>query len=266
MRKKIVAVLLVVFSVFVLVLGGLYFFQEKLIFHPTKLDQDYEYTFSVPHEELFIDSPDGARLNAVLLKAEKPKGVLVYFHGNAGDLSKWGQIGSFFTSHNYDVLMWDYRSFGKSRGKLSEEAIYSDAQLIYDKAREYYPEGDIILYGRSIGSAPASFVARNNNPRKLILESPFYSLEQLVAEKYSFLPTTSMLNYKMDNGRNVANAGCRIIYLHGDKDELIPIEHSATLYKVTPEEFRTFVRIPGGRHNDLVNSDAYKLAIYKELL
>jgi pimeloyl-ACP methyl ester carboxylesterase len=266
MAKKKVRFLVIVLVVLAAVGSSLYYFQDKLIFHPTSLSADYRYQFDVEHTEHWIDTPDGARLNAIMFKADKPKGLVVYFHGNAGDLSKWGQLAGFFTAHNYDVLMWDYRGFGKSNGALSERALYNDAQLVYEKAKEFYPEGDIILYGRSIGSAPASYVANRNKPRKLILESPFYSLERLSKEKYPFLPVSSLLRYKLDNSWNVAKIGCRVIFIHGEEDRLIPMEHSVTLYKVTPEEFRTFVRVPGAGHNDLIQFEAYKLAIYKELL
>lgn len=266
MLKKITRILLIILVVLLAVFAGLYYFQERLIFNPTRLSADYQYKFDTDHRELWIDTPDGGKLNAILLKVEKPRGLLLYFHGNGGNLSQWGKLGSFFNAHNYDVLMWDYRTFGKSEGTLSQETLYSDAQLVYEKAKEFYPEGDIIVYGSSIGSAPASYVARRNRPRKLILESPFYSLEQLISEKYAFLPLAPFLKFKLDNGRNVANINCRIIYIHGEQDSLIPMEHSVKLYKVTPEEYRKFVKVPGGHHNDLLTSDAYKLAIYKELL
>ena len=92
MLKKIKKLLVALIILAGVVLMGTYFFQERFIFLPTKLDQDFEYTFDAEFEEFFLDTDDGARLNAIHLKSEKPKGIIVYYHGNAGDLSRWGEI------------------------------------------------------------------------------------------------------------------------------------------------------------------------------
>ena len=266
MRKKIK--LLVIALVVIVGIGfmGTYFLQEKFIFLPTKLEQDFQYSFETEFEEFFIDTEDGARLNAVHLKAENPKGIIVYYHGNAGDLSRWGSICSFFVEHDYDVLVWDYRTYGKSTGKLSEEAMYEDAKLMYKKVQEWYPEEKIVVYGRSIGTGLATFVASKNNPKRLILETPFYDFMSLVKEKVPYLPVGKMLRYKFNNGKHVDDVKCRIVIIHGDQDGIVPQSHGIKLYKVIPEELRTFVNVPGGKHNDLINFQKYRLAIYKELI
>jgi len=150
----------------------LYFIQEKMIFLPTKLPQDYRYSFRHDFEEINLKTDDGFVLNSIHFKQLKPKGLILYFHGNAGDLSRWGNITSFFADKNYDVLVMDYRTYGKSTGKLSEDALHNDAQLFYEYALERYDESDIILYGRSLGTGIATKLAANNNPDRLILETP----------------------------------------------------------------------------------------------
>src|SRR5690606_27747080 len=135
MYKKII---FVVITVYVMLTALLAFFQESFIFLPSTLPQEYSFSFPTPFEELFLESEDGAVLNALHFKAENPKGVILYFHGNAGDLSRWGEITQGFTKHSYDVLVMDYRTYGKSKGKLSEESLYSDAQLFYDYVNELY--------------------------------------------------------------------------------------------------------------------------------
>ncbi|NNE03974.1 MAG: alpha/beta hydrolase, partial [Eudoraea sp.] len=112
---------LIVFIIFAA--SMLYFIQEKLIFLPTKLPVDFEYSFQYPFEEVFLTAEDGAVLNALHFKNKDPKGVILYFHGNAGDLSRWGQIATYFVKKNYDVVIMDYRTYGKSTGVLSEEAL-----------------------------------------------------------------------------------------------------------------------------------------------
>ncbi|NND80447.1 MAG: alpha/beta hydrolase, partial [Maribacter sp.] len=131
--------------IYVLITIMLYFLQEKLIFLPTRLPNDFEYSFTHDFEEINLKTEDGYNLNAIHFKQVKSKGLILYFHGNAGNLSRWGDITSFFVEKDFDVLVMDYRTYGKSTGKLSEEALHDDAQLFYDYAMKQYDEDEIIL-------------------------------------------------------------------------------------------------------------------------
>lgn len=250
----------------ILVVMGTYLLQEKFIFLPTTLDRDYQYTFDQDFEELFIETSDGASLNALHFKLEKPRGIIVYYHGNAGDLSRWGNITSYFTEHNYEVLVMDYRTYGKSTGKLSEEALYSDASLFYEKAKQLFPENQIIVYGRSLGSAMASYVASKNKPKKLILETPFYDLRRLVKKKVSYFPAISgLLKYKFPTAEFVNDVTCPITIIHGTKDGVVPFESAELLYSTIDPAQRKLVVVPEGKHNNLITFPHYTLAIQKEL-
>jgi fermentation-respiration switch protein FrsA (DUF1100 family) len=250
----------------ILLITAVYFFQEKFIFLPDKLPQDYVYEFDQDFEELFLETSDGARLNALHFKRENPRGIVLYFHGNAGDLSRWGAITSVFLEHNYEVLVMDYRTYGKSTGKLSEAALYADAQLFYDKARAYFPEKQIVVYGRSLGTSLATFIASKNNPKKLILETPFFNLKKLVAQKTPYLPVEQLLKYEFPTANFVNDVKCSVTIIHGTDDGVVPIEWAWKLFSVIPEEQRFFVEVKGGKHNDLIRFPAYNLTIYKELL
>ena len=144
--------------------SALYFFQEKLLFLPTVLSQEYEFQFNYPFEELFLEIDENTVINALHFKSENPKGVILYFHGNAGDLSRWGLIGERFVALNYDVFIIDYRTYGKSKGKLSEVGFYKDAQYCYDYLLKHYSEDKITLYGRSLGTGLASYLSSQNSP------------------------------------------------------------------------------------------------------
>jgi len=131
-KRNIKKTLVVLIGLYVMIGTSLYLLQEKVLFRPTVLAQDYEYNFNHNFEELFLKPDAEAVINALHFKAENPKGVIIYFHGNAGDLSRWGIITEYFVEKNYDVLVMDYRTFGKSTGTLSESALYKDAQFCYD--------------------------------------------------------------------------------------------------------------------------------------
>ena len=148
LKRRLKRAFQILVVLYVMIGASLYVFQEKLLFRPTVLAQDYTFQFSQAFEEVNLKTDDGAIINAVYFKVAQPKGVILYFHGNAGDLSRWGLITEYFVEKDYDVFVMDYRTYGKSTGKLSETVLYSDAQMCYDYLKARYSETDITLYGR----------------------------------------------------------------------------------------------------------------------
>lgn len=268
--KRVLKFLLALLIVFIFIIGGLYRFQEKFIFLPKDLDEDYTYSFpslasNVSFEELFIAAEDGARLNALYFKVTKPNGLVVYFHGNAHNLSQWGTIASQFTQHNYNVIMLDYRGYGKSTGKRTEENMYQDALTFYKKANELFPESLITVYGRSLGTTFATYVASKNKPRKLILESPFYSLTEVVKTRYPFLPAEKLLKYKFNTGNFVNGVTSRVTIIHGTDDGIVPFSSGEKLFQVFPEDLRKMITIKGGKHNNLATFQEFAIGLHGEL-
>ncbi|MBC29912.1 MAG: alpha/beta hydrolase [Muricauda sp.] len=251
---------------FVLSLAMLTLFQERLIFLPTKLPKDFQYVFDEDFEEIFLTADDGARLNALHFKADVSKGLILYFHGNAGDLSRWGEIASYFVDKGYDVLVMDYRTYGKSTGKLSEEALYQDAELFYEYALGHYQESDIVLYGRSLGTGLATYLASRNRPKKLILETPFYSLVEVAKEKFPYLPVGSLLRYEFPSYQYVQSLKSPVYIFHGTDDGVVPFASGKKLFNAVPSEEKTFFKIEGGDHNNLIAFSDYHRGIDAVLL
>jgi fermentation-respiration switch protein FrsA (DUF1100 family) len=235
----------------------LYFFQEKLIFLPSKLPQDYTYSFSLPHEEFNLRTEDGAILNGLHFKNSEPKGVILYFHGNAGDLSRWGEIALYFVEKQYDVIIMDYRTYGKSTGKLSPAALFDDAQLFYDYALEHYDENRITLYGRSLGTGIASRIAAINTPKQLVLETPFYSLLDVAKSMFPILPVSVFLKYTLPSYEFMQEVTCPVTIFHGTSDSVVPYESGKKLYDAIPNEGKTFYAIENGDHNNLISFPQY---------
>lgn len=244
-----------------LLITALYIFQEKLIFLPSDLPTDYAYSFESPFEEIFLNAEDGARLNAVYFEVENPKGVLLYFHGNAGNLARWGEITNFFKQFDYNILVMDYRTYGKSTGTLSEKALFDDAQLFYAYLKKSWPENQIVVYGRSLGTSIATYIASENTPKKLILESPFYNMSELANSRYPFLPTKYLLKYNFNTNDFMEHVRCPVMILHGSNDDIVPFESGQKLSKLLPPGQLEFILIPEGSHNNLVTFSEYQLAI-----
>ena len=243
----------------------LYMFQERLIFLPTKLPESYAYSFEHSFEEFNLETPDLARLNALQFKVTDPKGVILYFHGNAGDLSRWGEVVSIFPALGYDVIVMDYRTYGKSTGKLSKQALLDDANRFYEHTKTMYSEKDIILYGRSIGSGIASYLASKHAPRQVILESPFYSLEAIAKKRFPILPISKLLRYNLNSYEYLQELSAPISILHGDEDKVIPISSGRKLFESIPAPSKSFYKIPGGGHNDLDTFSEFHEALLMSL-
>jgi len=243
----------------------LYFFQEKLIFLPNKLPANYAYSFGYPFEEITLTTGDGARLNALHFKNSDPLGVILYFHGNAGDLSRWGNVATYFVAMNYDVVIMDYRTYGKSTGNLNKEALLQDAQLFYDYTLERYDRGEIVLYGRSLGTGIASYLAGVNTTDLLILETPYYSLLDVAKERFPLLPVNRFLKYNFESYKYLKGYKNRVIMIHGDQDRVVPFQSGQKLYKSLDPEIAEFIRVDNGEHNNLSDFDAYQEAMKRVL-
>ncbi|MGC6429699.1 MAG: alpha/beta hydrolase [Jejuia sp.] len=248
-----------------MITAALYFMQEKLLFLPSVLEQDYKYQFNYNFEELNFETDDGAILNAIHFKVENPKGVILYFHGNAGDLSRWGTIAEFFVEKGYDVLVMDYRTYGKSIGKLSEAAFYSDAQLFYDHLMKSYNDEDITIYGRSLGTGVATYIASKNKPKQLILETPYYSIADVGKHRFPFLPVETLLKYKFPTYEFIKEVNCPITMFHGLNDQVIPYESAEKLFKSKPKNNKTLITIDEANHNNIIEFESYHNIIEKIL-
>ena len=169
----------------------LYFFQEKLIFFPGRIPNDYQYNFNIPHEEIFYQTEENTRINVLKFIAQEPKGIVLFFHGNAGTLREWGFVAQDFVSRNFDLLILDYRTYGKSEGELNEAGLHHDASFIFKELLKTYKEDQIVVYGRSLGSGIAVQLAATNNPGALILETPFFNLADVAKRVAPIYPVQS---------------------------------------------------------------------------
>lgn len=234
--------------------GLLYLFQEHIIFFPQKLKADFKYQFATDFIEINYPVAEGVFINALHFKANNSKGVVFYSHGNAGNLSQWGHIAQYFLTHNYDVLIYDYRSYGKSNGKLSEQNMYHDADFIYSELLKSFDEHKIFVYGRSIGTGVATYVASRHNPSQLILESPYYNMPDLVRSIVPVIPGF-LLRFKFRIDKMIVKVKCPVLIFHGTEDEVIYYGSSLKLKKHFKSSDR-LVTIEGGKHNNL---DSFKI-------
>ena len=233
-----------------------YIVQEKIIFKPEKLKQDFLYKYNVPFQELFFDVAPGVRINGLHFYVKEPHGLILYFHGNTRSIKGWAKYAKDFYRYHYDVVLVDYRGFGKSTGKRSEKDMLNDMQQVYEKLVSQYGEPHIIVYGRSLGSGFATKIASDNHPRYLILDAPYYNFRKAVQRFLPILPMRFVLRYQLQTDKWILKVNCHTYILHGTKDWVIPIRNSEQLQAINPRKI-TLIRIHGGGHNNLPSFPEY---------
>lgn len=254
----VTTIIIVILSIYIITNVAAYFLQERFLFKPEKLPADFEFKYpnqkSVEHN-LYVG--DDVRINGVHFSISEPKGVVLYLKGNSRSIKGWGKFAVDFTRLGFDVVMVDYRGFGKSKGlRKSEKDIKHDMQRVYDILKSRVDEKYITIYGRSMGSGFATKLASNNNPRMLILESPYYSMTKMAKRYIPFMPASLILKYPLRTYKWIKYVSCPIKIIHGTKDKLIPYKSSLALSNINPKVTRLYSVIGGG-HNDLYTHEEY---------
>lgn len=258
------ASVLIVLAIYIFLCLFIYFFQHIFFFRPERLTFSFQYKYPFPFEELDFTMEDGGRINAVYFKVPNSRGVVFYLKGNSKSIKGWGKFSKDFLSNGYDFFMMDYRGFGKSRGKRSQERMFNDAQHLYKWLLKSYPEDKIILYGRSWGSGIAAYVASLNSPRMLILDSPYFSFYYNANRYLFFLPLRWILRYDIRTDQYLKKVQCLVHIIHGTKDRLISFSQSEKLKALYPSKILLH-RIEGARHNNLPDFPEFFEILYTVL-
>ncbi len=245
---------------YVLLLLVFYFFQHYFFFRPEILPPSFKFEYPFDFEEKTFEMEDGGSVNSILFTVPNSRGVIYYFKGNSRSIKGWGKFAKDFISNGYDFFMMDYRGFGKSKGKRTEQKLYADSQYLYKWLTQRYGEDNLVIYGRSLGSGIAARIASWNNPAMLILDSPYSSFYENIKRWLFWLPLKKILRYQIRTDQFINKVSCPIAILHGNRDRLIPIEHSYRLKKIKPN-VDMFIIDKGG-HNNLPSFPEFHSAIY----
>lgn len=235
-------------------------FQSSFIFRPQKLKDTHEFNPGIAFRELDIQAADHTRLNGILLQPDATKGIVIYFHGNWKNLDNYLPFTKKFTDLGFSVLMPDYRSFGKSGGKLTEHHFYADTECWYEVARQYFEAEKILIYGRSLGTAAAAHLAARLACNQLILETPFANMYDIGRRFGMFLPYGNYLPFGLRTDVLLPSVKVPILILHGNKDETVSINSGKKLKQYLKPGDR-FVEIENGKHKNLHQFQAYHNAL-----
>ena len=252
--QRLGALLLLAFGLYAAVVALLWWRQEALLFHPQVLAQDHRFDVPADTHEVWVDVP-GARLHALHLRLPQPRGVVFFLHGNAGSLQTWFVNTGYYRRLNIDLFMLDYRGFGKSSGRIANEAqLMADVRAAWAQVAPMYEGKARIFYGRSLGTGLAAQLAAEVQPDLTVLVSPYTSMAALAAEKYTWVPG-AVLRYQLRTDEALPRVQGRVMLVHGGRDTLIPPVHSERLRALLPRA--EVLWVPEAGHNDIHDHSTY---------
>lgn len=243
-------IVLCVAGAYGMMVACLFFLQSKLLYFPSREIVATPALVGLPYESVTLVTADHVQLDGWFLPVAEPRGVVLFFHGNAGNISHRLDSLSIFHELGLSVLIFDYRGFGRSEGGISEEGSYRDAEAAvrYLMAERDVPLRNIVYFGRSLGGAIAAHLAMKVMPAGVILESTFTSVPDLAAQLYSLLPVRLISRFSYNVKKYLESVSCPVLIVHSVDDEIIPVQHGRDLL-ATANEPREFLAIHGS-HNE----------------
>ncbi|MCL7489326.1 MAG: alpha/beta hydrolase [Desulfobulbaceae bacterium] len=262
MMNFLVPLIIVAGLLYALLCAYLFFMQSRLLYYPNLPGRELRADpadIGLEYESVAFHTSDNVRIHGWFVKAKQARGTLLFFHGNAGNISHRLDSLRIFNRLGLSALIIDYRGYGQSGGRVSEEGTYLDARAAWEHltiTRGLDPQR-IIVFGRSLGGAVAAHLSAVHPPAGLILESVFTSVPDLAASLYPFFPVRLLSRYKYDARRSVRDVSSPVLVIHSPEDEIIPFENGLALFDSAGEP-KTFLQIRGG-HNDgfLVSGSLY---------
>lgn len=235
--------------------------QSRLIYFPTRGYSNTPADVALVYDEMMLTTADGVSIAAWYAPHPTPRGSVIFCHGNAGNISDRLHSIKLLHGMGLNVLIFDYRGYGRSEGKPSEAGTYEDAEAAWRYLTETRGEAPnrVVLFGRSLGGAVAIELASRRSlephygpekpvPAALVVESTFTSLVDVGQLHYRWLPVRLLLTYRYDSIGKVPQIMCPKLFVHGRDDELIPITMGRRLYEAAAEP-KQFLQTPGG-HNE----------------
>lgn len=244
------------------VTAALWWKQESLLFHPQPLPADTRLANEPDVHERFVDVP-GARLSVLELRLPEPRGLVFFLHGNAGNLQSWFTDTDFFRRAGFDLVMPDYRGYGKSTGRIASEAqLHADVMAVWREVASRYIGKRVVIYGRSLGTGLAAELAAALQPDLTVLASPYASIVGLARAHYPWLPP-QVVRYPLRTDRSIERIRSPVLLVHGDRDEVIPFAESEKLLALSPRA--RLLKVEGAGHNDLHTFAAYQRGMAEAL-
>jgi alpha-beta hydrolase superfamily lysophospholipase len=242
----IVIIIAVAYIIFV---GFLFIFQSRYVYYPEPVLSANPGNIGLYFESVSFVTTDGVKLSGWFVPHENARGVILFCHGNAGNISHRLESIQIFHQLGLDVFIFDYRGYGQSEGKPTEQGTYKDVEAAWRYLIEerQVQSKKVIVFGRSLGGAIAAWVTQSHTPGALILESTFISVRDIATRLYPYLPVKLLLRYKYNTAEYLGKVDCPVLIVHSRDDEIMPFSLGQQLFKMTkgPKQFLEIT----GTHN-----------------
>ncbi len=236
---------------FVYILVGLYLFlfQSKFVYYPEYPERKVTETpdnIGLRYGDVILEIVNGEKITGWFVTGENSRGVVLFCHGNAGNIGHRLESIRIFHELNLDVFIFDYRGYGASDGKPSESNTYEDGEIAwkYLVDERHIDPKKIIVFGRSLGGGVASYIASRFSPGLLILESTFTSLPDVAAPRFPYFPVRLVMNIQYPTLKYLSEVNCPVLIIHSRDDEEIPFSHGQKLYEKAGD-LKEFLEIKG---------------------
>lgn len=241
---------------YLLLLLLMYIFQSAFVYFPTRsivmtpADRSWEY------EDVYLHTEDDYRLHGWYIPVTNGRGTVLFFHGNAGNISGRLESISVFRDLGLNVFIFDYRGYGKSEGSPSEKGTYKDAEAAWRFLTEVQsvPPDEIILFGRSLGGGIASWLGSNVSAGAVVLESTFTSAPDLAGELYPIIPARALMTIRYPVRNFLDDLAMPVMIAHSPQDDVIPYHHGKKLYELAGEP-KTWLEMRGGHNDGFIQSE-----------
>ncbi len=244
--------------IYLLLLILLMIFERRFIFHPLRYPNgDWNPPF-LQFEDAWFQSDDGTKLHGWFCEHPQPRAIVLFAHGNAGNLSHRANVLGHLQSLGLSVMIFDYRGYGRSEGRPHEDGVLADARAAHNwlANRVGCEHQDIVLLGRSLGGAIAVDLAAESGARALVLENTFSSLPDVAAVHFPWVPVRWMLRTQFDSASKIGRYGGPLLQSHGTADEIVPFEFGQRLFEMAKGP-KKFIEFPGHQHNDPMPGSYY---------
>ena len=254
-KRKITRMITSIIVLLLLFNGMMFLQQPQMIFYPMSAHEQTPKDWGMEYEDVFLDTADKVRLHGWYIPRQGASKVVLFFHGNAGNISHRGESIKIFHRLGLNVFIIDYRGYGKSAGKPGEKGMYADAKAAwhYLTGKRAINENDIIIFGRSLGGVIASQLATEVTPDKLIIESAFSSSRDMGREIYPLLSNVILMRYCFNAAENVKQIRSPVLIAHSPDDDIIPYVLGEKIFQAANEP-KTFLKMRGDHNNGFIAS------------
>ena len=244
---------------YLLILLLMYLFQSRIIYHPAKKLWTDPSAVGFAFEEVTFDTEDERQLHGWFIPSDDTSTTVLYFHGNAGNISGRLETIGLLHSLGLNVFIFDYRGYGKSKGSPSEKGTYRDASAAWSYLSQSrgLDANKIVVMGRSLGGPIAAWLAERKNPAALIIESTFTSAADLGAGLYPWLPVRMLIKYDYCTAEYISKVRVPIFMAHSRDDQVVPFHHGQTLFKIANKP-KTFVELQGSHASGFLETPEYR--------